>query len=577
MLPVAQKFSALTISLAPRGRESSSEMDAPMIWSQRHITQFPPEVLSHIFGCLGCDAVAQVQNTCQRFWKVVQANHREVFFYRQLPKLFREQFAQSRSWQKWAVKNGLHPFAAELPRKEKNILNGEHHAALVCFHTLGKMMLTSEYRPLKVFDDSWCGFLGQINFSSTGSTMTLYLSWGWDRELILLGQDGSGSWSKRVVKLEESPRFMFALTASVSFSTNGRYLSFFTNDNIIKILKHDPDSGRWQLINNHFDDQVKRYEISPSGKCMTVFTKLNSIMSIRYFDDQGQWAPMPMAEGVRIDPCIQCVAFSQSEQHLSINYEKKVVTLSLDSQGCWDILWESPSDRCIDYANFCSSGRWLLIAYKKSDQDDGSVETVRLDPAEKYPYRQTISTKHRRVIFSPSGNCLLSRSEGEQCLLWQLHKSGTEWVLCGDPGAAPLPALGATSLFDIIKFSPCGNYLFVSSRDKIMKIWKRDEQGCWMIQSNVQHDGKVTTVEFSRSGVHALTADGSSIRILGRDDNGVWSIKGTIPATGVTRLRFHPVAEHLIVSTGLDHIRIWELRKDDSSGEVVKPTGGTVA
>ena len=571
MLPVDQKVSAAPICRA----ESPSETPAPVKWLHKHITQFPSEVLSHVFGCLGCDAIGQLQNTCRKFREEVRLNHPEVFFYGQLPKLFREQYTRSRSWQKWVVENGLHPFATKLPLKEKNILNSEHHAAVLCYHTLRNMMHTAEYRCEEVFSGRFCVFIGKIDFCSTNSTVSLF--GGWTHAFGLLSQDGSGSWSVQSLKLRESSTLsLLDLTIRVCFNTNGRYLSLFTSANRIIIFKRDPDSGSWQLINAKFDNQVNEYVMSPSGTYVAVFSMENSIRSIMCFDDQRQWVPMPMAEGVRVDPGIKWVDFSQSEQRLAINYENKVVTLSLDSRGCWNFLWASDSDRCIDYAKFCSSGRWLLIAYKKSDQDDGSVEVVGLDPANKNPYRQTLSCKHRRVIFSPSGNYLASRSEGEQCLLWQLHKSGTKWVLCGSPGAAPLPALGTTSLKDIVKFSPCDNYLFVSSKDRAMEIWGRDEQDCWMIQSIVQHDGTVKNIEFSRTGVHALMVDRSSIHILGRDESGLWSVKGIIPDSKVTSARFHPAAEHLIVFTSFNRVRVCELRKGDSSGAGTKPAGATV-
>ena len=98
-----------------------------------------------------------------------------------------------------------------------------------------------------------------------------------------------------------------------------------------------------------------------------------------------------------------------------------------------------------------------------------------------------------------------------------------------------------------------------------------------MIQSTVQHDGRVKIVEFSRTGVHALMVDRSSIRILGRDESGLWSVKGIIPDTNVTCTRFHPVAEHLIVFTCFNRIRVCELRKVDSSEAGTKLAGATVA
>ena len=63
MLPIAQKNIAATISQPPPEGESSQEADDPAIWSQRQITQLSRQVLSHIFGCLGCDDIVQVHDT----------------------------------------------------------------------------------------------------------------------------------------------------------------------------------------------------------------------------------------------------------------------------------------------------------------------------------------------------------------------------------------------------------------------------------------------------------------------------------------------------------------------------------
>lgn len=44
-----------------------------------------------------------------------------------------------------------------------------------------------------------------------------------------------------------------------------------------------------------------------------------------------------------------------------------------------------------------------------------------------------------------------------------------------------------------------------------------------MDRGSLQHEGAVKFVEFSLSGIHALTVDRSSVRIWGLDDGGLWS------------------------------------------------------
>ena len=134
--------------------------------------------------------------------------------------------------------------------------------------------------------------------------------------------------------------------------------------------------------------------------------------------------------------------------------------LSQDSGGSWNVSWESPSNRGIDYVEFCPSGSRLLIAFLCS------VDMIGLDPAGKCVYQQSISSRNLRLTFSPDGNYLISQEGEEQYLLWWL-KSG-QWAFYGDltDPAVQWPTLGKTPLKqDTIKFSSCDNYLLTSSQD----------------------------------------------------------------------------------------------------------------
>ena len=150
-------------------------------------------------------------------------------------------------------------------------------------------------------------------------------------------------------------------------------------------------------------------------------------------------------------------------------------------------------------------------------------------------------------------------------LLWQLLKSGN-WVFYGDlvnPEASPL-AIEETDLkIDIIKISPCDNYLLISSCDGAVIIWGRNAQGDWKVCGREQHDSPLVSVEFSQSGFHVLTVDLSSIRIWGRDKDGSWFVKGVVRVGNVWSAHFLAVAEHLIVFRNLEGIQVWEVRKDD--------------
>lgn len=610
MLSAAQKIADVSTcrgAEASLERTSSHQTDTPALWSQWHITVLPWDVLSHIFSCLDCDDIVQVNDTCQVFRRVVQAMHTEALFYGQCPQLFRKRFPASRSWLKQIVKDGLHPFTTKVPARESGLFNAEQQIAVLCFHTLGKMMFTSRYLPTEVFASTFSYHCIDVLYTPTSSNLLIYFKR--IARAFLLGQNDSGSWSEQKIKLGRLDQL--PLSIGGSFSTNRRYFSVFGFSDLIQIYQRDSDT--WQLVNRQRIETANWFKVSPSGKYLVVSTRSDGIESIRHFDDQELWNPMPLAKGVRINTRVEWVEFSFSEQHLviryfrklvilsldsrgcwnlawqtrrvvdahvrfspseqhvAIRYKNKVVVLSLDGRGCWNLLWETPSGREINCAEFCPSGSWLLIAYGDAEGCgcDGFAEMIKLSPAGKYRSQQITLPSYCTLNFSPGGKYLLTENWPEQYLLWGLLKSD-QWRLYGDltdPGTLRWPGLGQQKLeLHTVVFSSCDNYLLTSTLDGAVKIWAQDEQGSWMVRGSEQCDSLVWSVRFSRSGVHALVVDRSSIHILGRDDGGFWSVKGNIPATAVETADFHPTAEHLIVFWHLDGIRIWEIRRGAEPG-----------
>ena len=614
MLSAAQK----TVDVStPRGTEAdpipSYQADTSVLWS-RHISQLPHEVLSHIFGCLDCGDIVHVNNTCQQFREVVQVYHTHALWFNRLPQQFRQQLPESRLWLKQMVKDGLHPFTRPLAG-ERQFCNAEQQVAASWLHTLGKMMSTPEYRPRVVIaSDVGSGLIGFI-FARTSSDLSIYFAN--DEGGILLGQNDSGLWSEQIIEINRT-HLEFPLSVARryrgNFSPDGRYFSVL-GLNEIQIYKHD--SGTWQLVNRQQLGTVDRLQVSSSGKYLVVSGRSVGIGSIRYFDEQECWNPMPLA--VEINACVEQVEFSPSEQHLLIKYKRKVVILSLDSQGCWNsswkttlprrirrvyvqfspseqliairrggkvtvlslnsrgcwnTSWETRSDQKVKFANLCPSGCWLLIAYHATRAHGGFTEMVELNRSGECVSRQIISHQNLELTFSPGGNYLFRQNTSKQYLLWGLVKSG-QWVSYGDltdQGAFLWRGLGQAPRLGSIAFSPCDNYLFTSTADGAVKIWEQDEQERWMVRGSEQCDQPVYWVKCSNSGVHALAACRQSVRIWGRDDSGLWSVKGTIPATGVMIADFHPVAEHLILLWCTSGIQVWEIRE---CLEPEVPQGGT--
>ena len=603
MLSAAQK----TVDVStPRGTEAdpipSTQAGTSVLWS-RHISQLPLEVLSHIFGCLDCDDIVHVNNTCQKFRKVVQACHTQALWFNRLPKRFRQQLPKSRSWLKQMVQDGLHPFTTRLPGRESEFLNAQQQAAVVCFHTMKEMMSSSRYHPMEVFACRNYYHHFDVHYAQISSNFLIYSQQNPMASLLLLGQNDLGSWSEQVICLDKSCDGL-RLSLGGSFSANRRYLSVFGSGNQIHIYRRG--SENWQLVSRQRVETGYWFKVSPSGKYLFIATRTDGIESIRCFDDQEHWNPMPLATGVRINTRVRWAVFSPSGQHLVIKYVRKLVILSLDSQGCWNLTWqtrrtvgahvgfspseqlmaisyknkvvvlsldsggcwklswETPSARGINFAEFCPLESWLLIAYREHGEDS-VAEMIKFNPAGKCRSQQIIVPQYFDFTFSHGGNYLLvgNRSQGQH-LLWVLLKSD-QWVSYGDvnaPGTLPWPELGQSELrLNIAVFSSCDNHLFTSTRDGTVKIWGQDGQGNWVARGSEHFDAMVKYVRFSRSGVHALAVYNGAIHIWGRDDGGSWSVKGIIQTDDFHNVDFHPSAEHLIIFWHFADIRIWEIQR----------------
>lgn len=486
--------------------------------------------------------------------------HAQAFFYRQLPKRFREQFQQSRLWQEQTILNGQHPFTTAARGNENRFFDTGQHAALMCFRTLGNMLSTSVYRPVKVFSSPTWAL--NVDFSLNSANMLLYsLSGRWAR---VLGPDEAGSWSEQTVNPGE---YGVSLLGLYCGNRNGRLPASFGSHNAIKYLRRD-DHGRWQLVRPQWLKASDEHEISPSGKYLAVFTRTDGLKNIRCLGDQGQWMLMSIKEGARIQSRIRVLQFSPSGERLAIRYEKVMTVMSPDSQGCWNSTWTVFSQKPVTYMEFCPSERWLLVGCCwYNPRFSCSADIIRLDPAGKYLSRQEIDCQNCPLTFSPAGNYLLSQKffDKDNRLLWQVLKSG-QWVFYGDlvnPETSPLAIEETELTIDIIKISPCDNYLLISSYDGTVVIWGQNAQGRWQVRGREQHDSALVSVEFSQSGFHALTVDRSSIRIWGRGKDGSWFVKGVVRVGDVWSAHFHAVAEHLIVFRNLEGVQVWEVRKDD--------------
>ena len=605
MLSATQKAADVPTSPGPgayRKRVSSHQTDDTASLSQWDISKLPDEVLSHIFNHLGCDDIAQVSDTRRQFRRVVHARHWEALEFSQLPARLRNQHQQSLPLRKQMVQKGLHPFITRPSAREYDVFDAEQQAAVSSFHLCKRMTSTSRYRPTEVLAESISA--GTELYTPGSGTILLFYKYHF---LFLLSQNNSGSWSSQSLDLiiQDGIRPL----AAVSISSNKRYLSVFSHNTMIEIYQFD--GGSWQFYKLQLITEGGQFVVSPSRKYLSVLTKTSRINSIRRFDETAHWSCMPMpcdsrnalpVEWQKFSPSEQHIAikykeelvilsvnsqgswnvswettwnrdtddvrlqFSPSEKHIAISYKKKVVILSLGSGGSWNELWESPSNRSIHSIEFCPSGRWLMIGFFCS------VDMIRLDPAGKCMSQQRISSRKLDLTFSPAGKYLVSDDWGKNYLLWRLLESG-QWVFYGDLNDSSTPGFGLTHMLDMV-FSSCDNYLFTSAWDRGVNIWGRDGHGSWMALSSGQCDEFVRKASFSKSGANALTLGWRSIRIWGRDDGELWAVKAVISATHVWDAHFHPMAEHLIIIRRSDDIRIWEIRADDSSGDTDK--GGTI-
>lgn len=531
-------------------------------WS-RHITLLPDDILSRIFLQLEYEDIAHIHDTCRRFQYVLKTDYPDVSFYSRLSGQFRKQYQQSWPCQQRMVEEGRHPFASQRLKERSRYWNARQHASSLCFYTLGKMINASGYRPVEVFARTCPGLSSCVYCSLNSCHLVRQTSGG----AYILGPDGAGLWSEHEIDPDDSG---FRLLRVQTPNRDGTCCANFGVDNAVEYLKHD--HCRWQLINQQWTKESDFHAISPSGKFVAIYNACEGIEGIMCLGDHGQCVRMPMAEGVLINARIIGLRFSPSGKLLAIRYEEDLAILLLDSQGCWNVSWTTSCDEPHSYIEFDPSERWLLMGFCGRDpKAPGSAEMVRLNPAGICVSRQRIACINYRLTFSPGGNYLVSHRDGK-CypILWRLLQC-EEWGFYGnlaDPGAGPLPVEQTDLVTEIVTFSPCDNYLLISASDGKAKIWGQNSQGRWKVRGGQQHDGAVKSVQFSESGIHALTVDQSSIHIWGRDENGLWSVKGIIPDDNVISAHFHPTAEHLVVSINYEMIRIWEIRKDDSKPDV---------
>ena len=561
MLPAAPGTISDSISQSAVTRVLPHECDAPVLWAQRHISSLPDEALSHIFDFLGCDDIARVYDTCQLFRRVVQLANKEAFFFSRLPRLFRQYYPHSVPWQKRVVGNGQHPFVSHLPLKIRVEHHEEQDAAIVCFHTLGKMQSFSSYPTVEGFASPFPIPDLTIDFSQNSSKLLLYNRLS--ASMIALGQDAKGAWEEQNIVVHDHPTYI----SDMFFSADEQYLFVIGRFNRrIDILKRDSD--RWEWLDGQVVGSVRNVVISSSGQYLVNYTGV--IDSIRYFDKKTErWRVMPMSRRLKDKTRIQHVTFSPSERHLAVEYKMKMVMLSLTPQGWWTPSWKTDGRRRVSYVDFCPSKDWLLIGYFASEQDFlGAVEIIRLGPDGSFLHKQFVARRYLKLTFSPAGNYVVSRMGEDEYLLFRFNHTG-RLVLYGDltghrAPPAKWPTHGSRNLKqDTIVFSACDHYLLTSYRDGTVCIWGQDKQENWTILGSGKHDGTVNHVEFSQSGIHALTVDHCSLQIWGRCDDGSWSVKGRICVDGIRNAHFHPVVEHLIVTYDSITVRIWELSIDD--------------
>lgn len=531
-------------------------------WLQRYVTQSPTAAKTPAFSRLVGDSVHR-QETCQPLPEVDRDHKKEVHLYNQLPILFRHHYHHTLPWLQRVVQNARHPFTDPLPGPllESLVVHDERKAAVLSYHTLENMRLTPRYCPVEVLVSNFPK--DQIlHFGNCSSTLLVCNAKGYTS---FVDQDLTGSWTQGIMDLRKKRTMKSSGLYFTGAEMHVSIFGFSNTGNKITVLKRS-DAG-WMPIHSQRLETANDFVISPSGQYVVLLSEAGGIDHIRVFSQTSErWQSMSLNKSFGCEASIQRVIFSPLQGQLAIEYPRRLVMLSQDREGCWSCVWDITPQQNISYAQFCPSGRWLLIAFEGNEQDDsGSVVVVKLGRDGEYWRKQVITEQFLKLTFSPTGAYLFSQQGAGQC--WRLIESG-QWQFYGElaGNVAPLwPELGHLNLqADTITFSSCDNYLLTSTQDGLVHIWGRDEQDKWTVRGSAQHNSKISHVKFSLSGVHALTVDESTIRIWGCSDSGLWTVKGSIHATRVKDVHFHPVSEHLIVHQNSYGVRIWELRKDDS-------------
>ena len=287
---------------------------------------------------------------------------------------------------------------------------------------------------------------------------------------------------------------------TVSYSPSGNYMAS-SADNVLRIY----DMNDYQEINQiPFEGRVNAVAFSPDGEFIVA---ANNDTTLRLFELSGKQITRIKCENI-----INNIAFGLSRDFLAAGSDSSSIS-------CWDIgkereIWRNKYENKILDINFCGDGKYVMVAENGPSvqvfKSDDGLEIAQIDHGS-YIWSAAVSPEGKYIAtcggitgYSPfyPGGILEgitfsseARSEiltvGIASKIWNL-KTGNL-----------ITELNHENYVTDLVFSPDGQFLATSSRDKTTRIWSVAN---WQETARLNQESTVWAIAFSPDGKYLATA-----------------------------------------------------------------------